>query len=81
MPAKIDFVGLVGGPRDDQAYFERPAATLVGWLIRGSIKPPAHQIVSLTDAPRAHAIMEDGGVRGRPLLIPPASHSEGIHAG
>ena len=72
MPAKIDIVGPVGGPRNDQAYFERPWP-LVGWLTQGSIKPPAHQIVSLTDAPRANAIMEDGGFRGRPLLIPKAS--------
>jgi NADPH:quinone reductase-like Zn-dependent oxidoreductase len=72
MPAKTDFVGPVGGPHDDQGLLRKAVATLVGWLTQASIKPPAHQIVSLTDAPRAHAIMEDGGFRGRPLLIPKA---------
>ena len=49
----------------------RDAVTaLASWLVSGSIKPPARTIVPLAEAPRAHGLLEAGGVAGRVLLVP-----------
>ena len=39
-------------------------------LLRGSIKPPARTTMPLAKAAQAHALLEQGGVAGRILLIP-----------
>lgn len=45
-------------------------AALAGWLMDGSLKPPARTVVPLAEASRAHALLEAGGVTGRVLLVP-----------
>lgn len=43
---------------------------LAGWLSDGSIKPPSHQSLPLSRAAEAHAMLEQGRVAGRVLLVP-----------
>jgi NADPH2:quinone reductase len=68
----VTLTGYSSENLDGEALRDAVAA-LAGWLIDGSIKPPAHQIMSLADAPKAHAVLEDGGFRGRLLLVPESS--------
>ena len=43
---------------------------LAGWLSDGSIKPPSHRSLPLSHAAEAHALLEQGRVAGRLLLVP-----------
>jgi len=54
----------------DGQVLRNPVTALADWLARGSIKPPARTTVPLAEAPRAHDLLERGGVIGRVLLVP-----------
>src|SRR5262249_19674244 len=54
----------------DGEALRKAVAALADWLIRGSIKSPAHRMLSLAEAHQAHALLERGGVNGRMLLVP-----------
>ncbi len=54
----------------DGAALRRAMATLVDWLRRGILKPPAHAVYPLKDAAAAHERLEQRGVQGRLLLVP-----------
>ena len=45
-------------------------ADLGTWLSDGSIKPPAYRAMPLSEAAQAHALLEQGSVTGRVLLVP-----------
>jgi NADPH2:quinone reductase len=45
-------------------------ARLVDWLSSGAIRPPEYRIVKLSEAAEAHRLLENGGVKGRILLVP-----------
>jgi NADPH2:quinone reductase len=54
----------------DGADLRVAVAALADWLTDGWIGAPAHTTVPLSEASRAHALLEAGGVAGRLLLIP-----------
>jgi NADPH2:quinone reductase len=54
---------------DGRALREAIAA-LSDWMAAGAIRPPDHQIMRLAEAGRAHHFMEQGGLKGRLLLMP-----------
>jgi NADPH:quinone reductase-like Zn-dependent oxidoreductase len=45
-------------------------AALADLMVHGRIKAPAFRTMPLADAAQAHALMEQGGLRGRLLLVP-----------
>jgi NADPH2:quinone reductase len=45
-------------------------AALADLMVHGRIKAPAFRTMPLADAARAHALMEQGGLTGRLLLVP-----------
>jgi len=44
-------------------------AKLAGWLQTGAIRAPEHRTLALRDAAQAHRVLEQGGVRGRIVLL------------
>jgi NADPH:quinone reductase len=51
-------------------------AALSNWLISEVVRPPEYQIIPLAEAARAHRLMEEGGVKGRVLLVPSRTRIE-----
>jgi NADPH:quinone reductase len=56
--------------RLDGAALRRDIATLIDWLRRGVLRPPAHEVYPLKDVAAAHETLEQRGVQGRLLLVP-----------
>jgi NADPH:quinone reductase len=54
----------------DGESLSRAVAVLGELLLRGRIRAPARQTMPLAEAARAHALLEQGGVTGRVLLVP-----------
>lgn len=54
----------------DGEALRHAVAVLGELLLRGRIKAPARQIMTLAEAAQAHALLEQGGVTGRVLLVP-----------
>lgn len=54
----------------DGAALRRAVAALAGWIADGTLTPPRFQTLPLTEAARAHALLEGRGVTGRVLLVP-----------
>jgi NADPH:quinone reductase len=54
----------------DGPALRKAVTALSGWLASGKIKPPGRMTIPLAEAARAHALLEQGGVAGRVLLVP-----------
>jgi NADPH:quinone reductase len=54
----------------DGTALREAIAALSRWITTKAVRPPDHQIMLLSEAARAHRLMEDGHVKGRLLLIP-----------
>jgi NADPH2:quinone reductase len=54
----------------DGRTLQAAVTALCGWLETGAIRPPAHQILALSEAARAHDLLEQRSVTGRILLAP-----------
>jgi NADPH2:quinone reductase len=54
----------------DSVAQHNAVTALSEWLLNGSIKPPARTLLPLAEASAAHALLEQGGVSGRVLLVP-----------
>ena len=53
----------------DGATLRAAIARLAGWLQTGAIRAPERRTFALRDAAAAHRFLEQGGVRGRVLLV------------
>lgn len=51
------------------ASLREAIAALSGWLVDEAIRSPDFQMMPLAEAARAHQLMEEGGVKGRLLLV------------
>lgn len=60
----------------DGAALREAVIALSRWIATKAIRPPDHQIMPLSEAVRAHRLMEEGRVKGRLLLMPsrPRAH-------
>ncbi len=54
----------------DGAALREAVTALSRWIATKAIRPPDHQIMLLSEAVRAHRLMEEGRVKGRLLLMP-----------
>jgi NADPH:quinone reductase len=54
----------------DGASLRRAMTSLIDWLRRGILRPPAHAVYPLKEAAAAHERLERRGVQGRLLLVP-----------
>jgi NADPH:quinone reductase-like Zn-dependent oxidoreductase len=58
-----------GGPRDP-AWFREDFAVLLDLLRRGEIHPVVAERLPLSDARRAHELLESSAAKGKLVLVP-----------
>ena len=63
------FYGVSGTRKKHPEWFREDASRLSGRLERGGIQPVVTHRFSIGEAPQAHALLDEGGVRGRLALM------------